>query len=77
MTLKKFSNYRILVIKLLNSCKAARRPFEHLELSTALIIEILAWWAMDMRYISFEPHDIPVELAKKVCMDNIITAYKQ
>lgn len=53
------------------------RPLEHLELSTTLIIEILSWWAMDIRYTSFETLDIPLELAKKICMDNIVTAYKR
>jgi len=53
------------------------RPLEHLELSTTLIIEILSWWAMDIRYTSFETRDIPLELAKKICMDNIVTAYKR
>lgn len=53
------------------------RPMEHLELSTTLIIEILSWWAMDIRYTSFETKDIPMDLAKKICMDNIVTAYKQ
>lgn len=52
------------------------RPLEQLELSTTLIIEILSWWAMDIRYTSFETQDIPPELAKKVCIDNIISAYK-
>lgn len=52
------------------------RPLEHLELSTTLIIEILSWWAMDMRYTSFETQSIPLELSKKICMDNIIAAYK-
>lgn len=53
------------------------RPLEHLELSTTLIIEILSWWAMDIRYTSFETKDIPIDLAKQVCMDNIVTAYKR
>lgn len=52
------------------------RPLEQLELSTTLIIEILSWWAMDIRYTSFEIQDISPELAKKVCIDNIISAYK-
>ncbi|MDO4169964.1 MAG: TetR/AcrR family transcriptional regulator [Lachnospiraceae bacterium] len=52
------------------------RPLEHLELSTTLIIEILSWWAMDIRYTSFETQDISLDLAKKICMDNIISAYK-
>ena len=52
------------------------RPLEHLELTTTLIIEILSWWAMDIRYTSFETQDIPADLAKQVCMDNIVAAYK-
>lgn len=52
------------------------RPLEQLELSTTLIIEILSWWAMDIRYTSFEIQDIPLPVAKKVCIDNIISAYK-
>lgn len=53
------------------------RPMEHLELTTTLIIEILSWWTMDRRYTSFETTDIPLELAKKICMDNILSAYKK
>lgn len=53
------------------------RPLEHLELSTTLIIEILSWWAMDVRYTSFEAKDISMELAKQICMDNIVAAYKR
>lgn len=53
------------------------RPLEHLELSTTLIIEILSWWAMDIRYTAFETKDISMDLAKEVCVDNIVTAYKQ
>lgn len=53
------------------------RPLEHLELSTTLIIEILSWWAMDIRYTSFETQNIPLSLSKQICLDNIITAYKR
>ena len=53
------------------------RPLEHLELSTTLIIEILSWWAMDVRYTSFETKDISMDLAKQICMDNIVAAYKR
>lgn len=53
------------------------RPLEHLELSTTLIIEILSWWAMDIRYTSFETKDISMDLAKQICMDNIVAAYKR
>lgn len=52
------------------------RPIEQLELTTTLIIEILSWWAMDIRYTSFVTQNISHELAKKVCIDNIISAYK-
>lgn len=52
------------------------RRVEDVELTTVLIVEILSWWAMDIRYTSFEISHIPVESAKKVCMDNIISAYK-
>lgn len=52
------------------------RSLEHLELSTTLIIEILSWWAMDIRYTSFETQNIPLELSKKICLDNIISAYQ-
>lgn len=52
------------------------RPLDQLTLTTTLIIEILSWWAMDMRYTSFETQDIPTALAKKVCMDNILSAYQ-
>lgn len=53
------------------------RPLEHLELSTTLIIEILSWWAMDIRYTSFETQQISLDLAKQICMDNIISAYQK
>lgn len=53
------------------------RPLEHIELTTTLIVEILSWWAMDIRYTSFETKDISKDLAKQICMDNIIAAYKQ
>ena len=53
------------------------RPMEHLELSTTLIIEILSWWAMDIRYTAFETKEISMDLAKQICMDNIVSAYKR
>lgn len=53
------------------------RDIENVELTTVLIVEILSWWTMDRRYTSFETNDIPAEIAKKVCMDNIISAYKK
>lgn len=53
------------------------RPLDHVELSTTLIIEILSWWAMDMRFTSFETANISLDLAKQICMDNILSAYKK
>lgn len=53
------------------------REIDNIELTAVLIVETLSWWAMDMRYTSFETSDIPIEAAKKVCMDNIISAYKR
>lgn len=54
------------------------RPLKHLELSVSLMIETLTWWAMDIRYITFDNQyrDLPAALAKEVCMDNIISAYR-
>ena len=56
--------------------KGIIRQLKHPELTTILIIETLSWWTMDMRYTSFETLNIPTELAKEVCLDNIISAYK-
>lgn len=56
--------------------KGTVRPVSHIDLTANMIIEILSWWAMDRRFISFEAWNIPSETAKEVCMDNIITAYK-
>ncbi|MDO4324286.1 MAG: helix-turn-helix domain-containing protein [Lachnospiraceae bacterium] len=53
------------------------RPMEHPELSTALIIELLSWWAMDIHYTAFKTQNISPDLAKQICMDNIIAAYKR
>lgn len=57
--------------------KGTIREIDNIELTAVLIVETLSWWAMDMRYTSFETNDIPIEAAKKVCMDNIIAAYKR
>lgn len=53
------------------------RPVEHLDLTTTLIVEMLSWWAMDIRYTTFETKDIPVDLAKQICIDNLVHAYQQ
>lgn len=57
--------------------KGSLRNIDNVELTTILIVEILTWWAMDMRYTSFETNEIPADVAKKVCMDNIVSAYKK
>lgn len=51
------------------------RQVENLELTTVMIVEILTWWAIDMRYTSFDHYDISREAAKKVCMDHLLYAY--
>lgn len=51
------------------------RPMESPELTATLVIELLSWWAMDVRYTSFETRDIPQEQAKAVCLDNLMAAY--
>lgn len=72
-------NFFDIMIKYIKSFikKGVLRPLKDVELSTRLIIEILAWWAMDMRFIAFEAEDITLKSAKEVCMDNIISAYKK
>lgn len=52
------------------------RQVAHLDLTTTMIIEILTWWVMDRRYVSFEVSEISLETAKAMCLDNILTAYK-
>lgn len=52
------------------------RHLDHPELAATLIVETISWWAMDLRYTSFETREIPPDLAKEICMDNLITAYK-
>lgn len=56
--------------------KGMVRRVKNIELTTTMIIEILTWWAMDMRYTSFETSDVPVDQAKEVCLDNIVNAYR-
>ena len=51
------------------------RPLAQPALTTTLIVEMLSWWAMDVRYTSFETQDIPLSQAKAVCLDNILSAY--
>lgn len=56
--------------------KGIIRNLKYPDLTTILIIETLSWWTMDMRYTSFETLDIPTALAKDICLDNIISAYR-
>ncbi|MDC7125983.1 MAG: helix-turn-helix domain containing protein [Spirochaetales bacterium] len=52
------------------------RPLQDVELTTVMIIEILSWWAMDVRYSSFETIDVSHDAARALCVDNIVTAYR-
>lgn len=53
------------------------RNVEHPEYCTRLIIETLSWWGMHIMNDAFEiQKDIPLVVAKSVCMDNLLHAYK-
>nr|WP_288974242.1 TetR/AcrR family transcriptional regulator [uncultured Blautia sp.] len=52
------------------------RNIEYKQYAVTMIVEILCTWGMDVKYNLFEKLDIEPEIAKKVCMDNIINAYK-
>ena len=53
------------------------RKVESPERAVIFIVESMSWWAMDIKYDTFEPHDdISNEVAKKTCMDALINAYK-
>lgn len=52
------------------------REVDYLEYTVILIIETLCTWGMDIRYHLFERPDIDQNLAKTVCLDNLISAYK-
>lgn len=71
---KQFLDYMTKYLKLFVE-KGQIRPIPHPEITTVLIMEILTWWAMDRKYTSFETNTISTDLAKEVCMDNIISAY--
>lgn len=53
------------------------RAVEDPELVTVLIVELLSWWAMDMRYAAYETRELAPELAKRVCMENLLAAYRR
>lgn len=53
------------------------RKVESLELAVIYIIESMTWWAMDIRYDTFEPLDhISEETAKRICLDALTNAYR-
>ncbi|MCB8815305.1 TetR/AcrR family transcriptional regulator [Desulfosporosinus shakirovi] len=57
--------------------KGTFRKVEHPEYCTRLIIETLSWWGMHITNDAFEVQkDIPFEVSKSVCMDNLLHAYK-
>ena len=51
------------------------RPLEMPELAAALTVELLSSWAMDMRYIAFEPCSAPLDTVKRACLDHLTAAY--
>jgi len=57
--------------------KGVVRNVESLELAVIFIVESMTWWAMDIRYDTFEPQDdILDEIAKRTCLDALVNAYK-
>lgn len=62
------------------SCYLAKgelRHIKHPELVSQQIIETLAWWGMHVQNDAFETQrDIPLNVAKEVCLDNLIYAYQ-
>lgn len=56
--------------------QGAVRKLDHPEESVSLMIETIAWWAMHVRYDAFEVRrDIPLSVAKAVCLDALTHAY--
>lgn len=54
------------------------RQVEHPEYVTRLIIETLSWWGMHITNDAYEVQkDIPIEMAKNICMDNLLHAYSR
>ncbi len=54
------------------------RQIEHPQYVTHLIIETLSWWGMHIMNDAFEIQtELPTELAKAICLDNLLHAYKQ
>jgi len=54
------------------------RPVELPQYVARLIVETLSWWGMHISNDAFEiQKNISVEMAKSVCMDNLVHAYKR
>ena len=54
------------------------RQVTHPQYVTRLIIETLSWWGMHITNDAYEIlAEFPTELAKEVCMDNLLHAYQQ
>lgn len=54
------------------------RPVENERLTVTLVVEMLTWWAMDMRYTAFRPEEaVSLAEAKRVCADNLTAAYRK
>lgn len=54
------------------------RAVKYPELTAQQIIETLAWWGMHVQNDAFETQkNIPVSVAKEICMDNLLYAYKK
>lgn len=52
------------------------RQVADVALTTTLIVELLTWWTMDRKYIPYTENDISDQMAKAVCLDNLIAAYQ-
>ena len=57
--------------------KGEVRQVEDVALTTTLIVELLTWWTMDRKYIPYTENEVSDQMAKAVCLDNIIAAYKR
>lgn len=55
--------------------KNVKTPKRRISFRHSVVVELLSWWAMDVRCTSFETRDIPPEQAKAVCLDNLMAAY--
>lgn len=68
---KTFAEYITIYIKQ-NKVRQLDKPLY----SIRLMMEILSWWAMDVHFKSLEDNKaVPMNLAKEVCLDNILNAY--